>query len=179
MILRLDREETVLVHGRALTWGDLYLDGAHVACTLEDPVREIPGRHVSEWKIAEDTAIGAGAYEIGMRQSMLFGDDTIAVLNVPGFDLICIHGGTTTKDTKGCPLVGSRQDRLNGTLHGAKYAQKLGSVTVEPVLEPLKKKIKAALAMREKVWLQVRNAPAWYVRHGLPVPKALGVLHAA
>lgn len=170
MILRLDREESE----GPRTWGDLYLGGGHIACTLEDAVRELPGRHVSEWKIARATAIPAGTYLIGLEHSPRFGPDTITVYNVPGFSAIRIHGGTTEDQTEGCPLVGSRQDRMAGTLHGAHVAQKLGDVTVPPVLPALKARIREAMARDEKVFLQVRNAPAWYVGHGLPVQKALG-----
>ncbi len=175
MILRLDRESSVKTAGwpDKLTWGDVYADGSHECCTLEDEVREEPGQHVSMWKIAKRTAIGAGVYRIGMEKSPKFGDDTITVYDVPGFDKIRMHGGDDIDDTEGCPLVGSREDRLAGTLHGAKIAQRIGTAVLPPALAELKKKVRAALDRGEKVFLQVRNAPEWYLARGLPIPKAM------
>lgn len=183
MILRLDREDSILLPGAApgadkVTWGDIYVEGDYCVATLEDEVREKPGRPPSEWKIAKRTAIGEGIYRLGLVNSPHFGADTIAVLNVPGFDEIRIHGGTTVKDTEGCILVGSRQDRLDGTLHGAKFAQVFGGengaarVVVLPALATIKEFVVPAIRRGEACFLQVRNAPAWYVEHGLPVPKA-------
>lgn len=73
---------------------------------LEDEVREIPGKPVSEWKIKGATAIPAGLYTIEAQQSMRFGLDTLTLLDVPGFKYIRIHGGNTIGDTEGCLLPG-------------------------------------------------------------------------
>jgi hypothetical protein len=175
LILRLDREESVATKGFAdkLTWGDVYVRRDYFSCSLEDEVREIYGRHVSEWKLPKRTAIGAGVFRLGMEDSLKFGDDTITIYEVPGFDKIRMHGGVDIDDTEGCPLVGSRQDRENGTLHGAKVAQKFGAVLVPPVLAELKRIVRQALNDREKCWIQVRNAAAWYLASGVPVPKAI------
>lgn len=172
MLLRLDREESEAVKGSVVTWGDLYVDGEHAACTLEDEVREVPGRHVMEWKVAKRTAIPTGFYRVYLDHSPKFGPYTITLDNVPGFTYVRIHGGTDVEDTEGCPLVGSRQDRLAGTLHGAKVEQRLGGVVVPPVLEALKDRIRDAVKRHEKVFIQVRNAPSWYLERGIAVPKA-------
>lgn len=173
MLLRLEREDTSVAGGRLVTWGDLYAEGEHVACTLEDPVREVPGQHVALWKRHGETAIPSGTYRLGFEDSPRFGADTLTLYDVPGFSHVRIHGGTDVDDTEGCVLVGSRQDRLAGTLHGAKVPQQLGAVRIAPALDVLKARIRAAL-LRERVFLQVRNAPGWYIGHGLPVSKAIG-----
>lgn len=175
MILRLDREESVEVVGFAdkLTWGDLYVRGEYFCCSLEDEVREVYGKHVSMWKIPKRTAIPAGVFRVGLEKSPTFGPDTPTIYEVPGFDLIRMHGGTTIIDSEGCPLLGSRQDREHGTLHGAKVAQKFGDITVEPVLQKLVELLAQARTDKEKCFIQVRNWAAWYIASGVPVPKAM------
>lgn len=169
MILRLDREDVDPAHPH-LTWGDLYIDGTYFCCTLEDAVRERPFVPVEEWKVKEQTAIPSGIYRMELQDSPHFGPDTPTLLAVPGYDHIRIHGGTTERDTEGCVLVGSRQDRLDGTLHGAKVAQKLGNAVVPPVLDELRAKLKAARGM---VHIQVRNGPAWYRDNRITMPAPL------
>lgn len=173
MILRLDREDS---EGER-TWGDLYLDGEYFGCTLEDQVRERAGRHVLEWKVPKLTAIPSGMFLVTARNSPHFGPDTPELVNVPGYSDVLIHGGTTVADTEGCILIGSRQDRLRGTLHGAKVAQSFGTgahrVIVSPVLEALREKLKAAHARREPCFIQIRNAREWYERQKLPMPVAM------
>lgn len=174
MILRLDREDS----DRDRTWGDLYLDGAYFSCTLEDQVREVPGRHVLDYKIKGSTAVPAGMYLLTSRNSPHFGPDTPELVNVPGYTDVLIHGGSTVADTEGCILVGSRQDRLDGTLHGAKVAQTFGggvasTVRVAPVLETLKAKVREARARGEPMFLQIRNGQGWYAKYQLPMPIAM------
>jgi hypothetical protein len=79
--------------------------------TLEDPVREIPGRHVETWKVAGNTAIPRGAYRLTVTRSNRFsakaGHDVYlpALEGVEGFAGVRIHGGNTAADTLGCILV--------------------------------------------------------------------------
>ena len=174
MILRLDREDS---EGER-TWGDIYVDGEYFCCTLEDRVREIPGKHVLDWKVPKLTAVPAGTYLLSLRNSPHFGPDTPELVNVPGYTDVLMHGGTTVADTEGCILVGSRQDRLDGTLHGAKVAQTFGGgvaarVVVAPVLEQLRAKLRAARDKGEAAFLQIRNGREWYERYRLPIPQAL------
>lgn len=172
MNLRLDREDVDPDHP-LLTWGDIYVNGDYGYCSLEDEVRERVGVPVSVWKIAKRTAIPSGTFDLALQSSPRFGEDTPTILRVPGFDLIRMHGGTTEADTDGCLLVGTRQDRANGTLHGSKTAQSLGAAVVLPAISDLKARIKAALSRHESVRIQVRNAPAWYSRAGIAMPEAL------
>jgi len=102
MKLTLNRNPT----GITCTIGDLLVDGEVFCSTLEDPIREVPGKPVSQWKVAGDTAIPTGTYEIEITYSPHFQRDLPLLVNVPGFEGIRIHGGNTDKDTEGCILVG-------------------------------------------------------------------------
>lgn len=174
-VLRVDREESLPYPGlpNKTTFGDVYAGGEHIGCTLEDEVREILGQPPVKWKVYKQTAFGEGIYRLGMVDSPHFGPDTLTIMKVPGYEDVRLHGGVSILDTDGCVLVGSRQDRLNGTLHGAKIAQTLGSIVVPPVLPILKGLAHAALLRGDDCYVQVRNAPTWYEGYGVPFPKAL------
>lgn len=87
------------------TFGKLYMDGAYFCETLEDPIREIPGAPVEQWKVDGNTAIPGGVYQVTITYSPHFGCDMPLVNAVPGFDGVRIHPGNTTADTEGCLLV--------------------------------------------------------------------------
>jgi hypothetical protein len=88
------------------TIGELSIDGQHFSETLEDVIREVPGKPVSEWKLYGNTAIPAGMYEVEITYSQRFKKDLPLLLNVPGFEGIRMHAGNTEADTSGCILVG-------------------------------------------------------------------------
>jgi len=89
-----------------VTIGELKIGPKHVCWVLEDPVREIPGQPVEEWKIKGQTAIPLGRYRVQRTFSNRFGHTTPQLLDVPGFAGIRIHPGNTTADTEGCLLPG-------------------------------------------------------------------------
>lgn len=74
--------------------------------TLEDKIREVKGKSVSEWKVKGSTAIPAGRYEIKRTMSSRFGREMLQIMDVPGFSGIRIHAGNSQEDTEGCVLVG-------------------------------------------------------------------------
>lgn len=92
--------------GLTCTIGDLWVNGVFYCNTLEDLIREKPGCPVSKWKVAGDTAIPAGKYDLVITYSPRFGRDLPLLLKVPGFEGIRIHAGNTDADTEGCILVG-------------------------------------------------------------------------
>ena len=125
------------------TFGKL---SAELCFTLEDMVREIPGRPVSEWKVDGETAIPEGRYRVTLENSPKFGPDTITLHGIVGFDYIRMHGGNFEKDTRGCPLTG-----LEITPLGIKGG------TSQPALRIVKALVKAAIAEKQEVWIDVRN----------------------
>lgn len=120
--------------GEKQTFGVL---SAELGYTLEDPVRDrkIPGK----------TAIPAGLYRVTLVNSPRFGPDTISLLDVPDFQHIRIHAGNTVEDTEGCPLVG-----LELSQNGIKGGTSL------PALRILKALVKASLAEKQDVWIEVK-----------------------
>ncbi len=93
-----------------VTIGVLTIEGSSFRCfTLEDPVREVPGLPVKEWKIAGQTAIPAGTYEVQITYSPRFNTPLPLLLRVPGFEGVRIHAGNLARDTEGCLLVGMQR----------------------------------------------------------------------
>jgi len=128
------------------TIGTLYIDGAWVAHTLEDEVREIPGQPVADWKIHGKTAIPAGEYVVTMENSGRFGPDTLTLNDVPGFQYIRMHAGNTSDDTEGCILLGLRATEC--TLVGG---------TSRPALALVKEDVARAIGKGEKVTISIAN----------------------
>ena len=98
------------------TIGELYVDGAYISDTLEDPVRPLPetcpntpkGKDCKcKEKIYGNTAVPAGTYEVKLSYSNRFKRIMPEILNVPHFLGIRIHTGNKTADTEGCILVGT------------------------------------------------------------------------
>ena len=93
------------------TTGVLYLGKERIAHTLEPRWRDLG----KEQKVAGQTAILEGTYEICLEVSARFKRLMPYLMNVPGFTGILIHCGNTVADTEGCILVGKRSvnDRLS------------------------------------------------------------------
>lgn len=97
MRLRLIREPSK--HGATL--GVLFVDGVFEAWTLEDVIRE--------QKIAGQTAIPAGRYDVALTHSPRFNRVLPEVLRVPNFTGVRVHAGNKAQDTAGCILVGQHR----------------------------------------------------------------------
>jgi hypothetical protein len=104
------------------TLGTLWIDGAQECFTLEDTVR------AAGEKVYGKTAIPYGTYEVVIDYSPHFGMMMIHILDVPNFDGIRIHPGTTESDTEGCILVGHTQDKIKIGSSGLGYAWVLAKV---------------------------------------------------
>lgn len=78
-----------------------------ICYTLEDRVREVAGKPVSQWKIAGMTAIPVGRYELKKTWSNRFKKHTLQLMDVPGFTGIRIHSGNFSSQTEGCVLPGT------------------------------------------------------------------------
>ena len=84
------------------TIGDLFINEEFICNTLEDVYREE--------KIANETCIPYGNYDIIINMSPKYKRLMPRLLNVPNFEGILIHSGNTVKDTAGCILVGTRKE---------------------------------------------------------------------
>lgn len=108
--------------GKDYTIGKLFVDGEYFCDTLEDPVRDI--KPDGSGKIAGNTAIPYGEYEVIVNESPKFGRKLPRLLNVPHFEGILIHRGNTSKDTAGCILVG--ENKVKGkVINSTPYEEKL------------------------------------------------------
>lgn len=121
--------------GAKCTIGMLSIGGAYECFSLEDVVRAE--------KIAGETAIPAGTYNVVITPSNRFKRDLPLIENVPGFSGVRIHPGNTAADTEGCILVGLAK--------GKDYVSES-----RKAFEALYQKIKAALDRGETVTLEVR-----------------------
>jgi hypothetical protein len=89
-----------------VTIGVLHVNGDYRCWSLEDPVREVPGKPVADWKIKGQTAIPRGTYAVQITPSPRFGKPLPLLIGVDGFTGVRIHPGNTAMDTEGCILVG-------------------------------------------------------------------------
>lgn len=126
-----------------LTIGSMTVDSEWQCWTLEDTVREVKGQPVASWKVAGETAIPVGRYEIVLTQSNRFKRLLPEVLKVPGYTGVRIHAGNTAADTEGCILVGN--DRLAKSIARSQLA-----------LASLMTKMSEARRKGEPIWLELR-----------------------
>lgn len=120
------------------TIGQLFVDGWFECLVLEDVVR-------AGAKVADQTAIPAGRYQVVITLSARFKVPLPLLLAVPGFDGIRIHAGNTAKDTSGCLLVG-RVRAIDMVLES-----RLALTALQP-------KIAAALDAGEPVFITIDSA---------------------
>lgn len=101
------------------TIGKLYIDDNYFCDTLEDTVRDTnkDGKFDNgEKKIKGKTAIPYGTYEITTNVvssrfknrvwAKPYGGKIPRLINVPSFDGVLLHPGSSAEDTSGCLLVG-------------------------------------------------------------------------
>lgn len=101
------------------TIGKLYIDDKYFCDTLEDTVRDLnkDGKFDNgEKKIKGETAIPYGTYEITTNVvsqrfknrvwAKPYGGKIPRLINVPSFDGVLLHPGSSSADTSGCLLVG-------------------------------------------------------------------------
>ena len=148
MELRLDR----IFRTNEYTIGELYVDGAYLCDTLEDPVRPLPVTCPNtpkgiackcKEKVYGDTAVPAGTYEVKFSR---FKRIMPEILNVPHFLGIRIHTGNKTADTEGCILV--------GTWDGMKEDWISNSTVAYNKLVPLLQK---AMDNKEQITITINN----------------------
>ena len=89
------------------TIGKMYIDGIFFCFTLEDKDRQLEDGGI---KIAHETAIPRGIYQVVIDMSTRFAKKLPHILNVPQFEGIRIHSGNSSKDTEGCILLGQKPE---------------------------------------------------------------------
>lgn len=124
------------------TEGRLYIDDVFECFTVEDEDRKLETGGI---KIKEKTAIPRGTYNITISMSNRFKKFLIEVLEVEQFSGIRMHSGNSSKDTEGCIIVGSINNKDDDDWVGASKV----------AYERLHKKVKTALSNKEKVTLEV------------------------
>lgn len=97
------------------TPGRLYNGQTFLCYTIEDKDRGLTQKmslaDIQSQKVAKQTAIPRGTYEIALTFSARFERVLPLLLAVPGFQGVRLHPGNTTVDTDGCILPG---DGRNG-----------------------------------------------------------------
>lgn len=125
------------------TIGKLYIDDKYFADTLEDPDRGLTNsmsrEQIAKIKVYGETAIPTGTYNIDMNiVSAKFKNRSWAspykgkiprLQNVPGYEGVLIHPGTTSKDTLGCILVGKNTSKGMITQSQATFHQLMSILT--------------------------------------------------
>jgi len=132
--------EMRLVRGKAnvaSVEGKLYIDGVFECYTVEDRPRDK--------KVYGMTGIPAGIYKVVVTMSNRFKKRLPLLLDVQGFEGVRIHSGNSSKDTEGCIIVGSINNRTDDDWVGA------SKVAMQRLLH----KIEDALAVKEKVTIEI------------------------
>lgn len=108
----------------AYTIGKMYVDGAYFCDTLEDKVRDL----FNEDKVAKQTAIPAGVYQVDLTMSSRMKRELPILISVPFFEGIRIHKGNTPEHTEGCILVGENKavgQVINSTGYEVQLCEKM------------------------------------------------------
>lgn len=92
------------------TEGNLYVNGKWFCHTIEDRVRAKPGEWKKELKIYGKTAIPYGRYPVLVTWSNAFKRQLTGVFNVPDFEGIRIHNGSSENSSAGCVIVSYKSD---------------------------------------------------------------------
>jgi hypothetical protein len=116
--LRLER----VIKTDSYTIGNLYINDEFFCNTLEHICRIV--NNDCSLKIYGKTAIPEGTYDIELEWWPKHNNFYPHIKNVPCFEGILMHGGTTVNDSEGCILMGE-QAREPGTIHNCRIYQDL------------------------------------------------------
>jgi hypothetical protein len=98
------------IHNENSTEGNLYVDEKWFANTIEDRVRAKPGEWKKEIKVYGKTAIPYGRYPVLVTWSNRFQRMMVGIFNVPDFEGIRIHWGTSELSSAGCVIISYHDD---------------------------------------------------------------------
>jgi hypothetical protein len=100
------------------TMGELYVNGQFFCYTMEDRDRDLSEtdskNKIKSVKVVKQTAIPYGEYRLILSYSKKLRRFLPLVLDVPGFQGIRLHKGSTQEWSSGCILLGmgKEQDKL-------------------------------------------------------------------
>lgn len=123
------------------TEGNLYVDGKWFAHVIEDKVRAKAGFWKRILKVYAETAIPYGKYPVMVTWSNRFKRQLTGIFNVPDFEGIRIHNGTSAKSSAGCPIISYKigtepktllndKSAMNDLCSMVEQAQKTGKVFI-------------------------------------------------
>jgi len=93
------------IHNATSTEGNLLINGKWFCHTIEDVVRAKPGEWEPSLKVYGKTAIPYGRYPVLVTWSNRFNRMLTGIFNVPDFEGIRIHNGTSEASSSGCVIV--------------------------------------------------------------------------
>lgn len=113
------------------TIGRLYIDGKYFSDTIEDVNRDInkDGDLLDngESKVYAKTCIPFGTYNVIVNRSPKMKRDLPRLLNVPHFEGILIHRGSSEKSSAGCIIIGENKV-VGKVINSVKYEDALVAV---------------------------------------------------
>lgn len=113
------------------TIGKLFIDGKYFCDTIEDVNRDLNHdgdlTDSNEGKIYAQTCIPFGTYTVIVNRSPKMKRDLPRLLNVPHFDGILIHRGTSEKSSAGCIIVGENKV-VGKVINSVKYEDALVAI---------------------------------------------------
>jgi len=110
------------IHNPHSTEGNLYVNDKWFCNTIEDVIRAKPGEWNAGLKVYAKTAIPYGRYPVLVTWSNRFNRLLTGVFNVPDFEGIRIHNGTSELSSAGCIIVSYKDDDKHHVLINDKAA---------------------------------------------------------
>lgn len=129
------------------TEGNLLIEKKWFCHTIEDKVRAKPGMWKSENKVFAKTAIPYGRYEVAVTWSNKFQRRLPLIINVPDFEGIRIHNGTSELSSAGCVIVSFKSDDGPDSKRNRLVNDKKAMNDLCDLIEKTQKK--------EKVWINI------------------------
>lgn len=125
------------------TEGELWIEDKFFCFTIEDKVRAKAGLWKRIVKIYAQTAIAYGTYPVIVTWSNRFKRMLTGIFNVPDFEGIRIHNGSSAQSSAGCIIVSSKRMlpgllvnekfTMNRLCHMVAEAQQIEKITIEIV----------------------------------------------
>jgi hypothetical protein len=135
------------VHNENSTEGNLYINGKWAYHTIEDRVRAKPGEWKKELKVYGKTAIPYGKYPVLVTWSNRFKRPMPGVFNVPDFEGIRIHWGTSELSSAGCIIISRKANNEADKL----ILDKSATEELIKLLEETQKKEKVSITIVDDI----------------------------